>query len=259
KDCTRVPMFLSYKKGLVKNGSNPTILYGYGGFRISETPRFSSSYIGWMEMGGIFADVVLRGGTEYGEAWHKAGMLANKQNVFDDFIGAAQKLIADKYTSTPRLAVKGGSNGGLLVAATELERPELFGAVIANVGVMDMLRYQKFTVGNAWIPEYGSAEANAEQFKTLYAYSPVHNVKPGTKYPPTLISTGDHDDRVFPAHSFKLAAEMQRDQAGSAPVLLFVELNAGHGGGKPLAKALNEIADEFSFLTKALAFTPPAL
>ena len=183
-------------------------------------------------------------------------MLANKQNVFDDFIAAAECLIANKYTSTPKLAIHGGSNGGLLMGAVVNQRPDLFGAVLADVGVMDMLRFQKFTVGAAWIPDYGSSEASAAQFKTLYAYSPYHNLKTGTVFPPTLITTGDHDDRVFPAHSFKYAAEMQRDQGGTAPILLFVETKAGHGGGKPLEKALNEAADKYAFLLENLHFDP---
>jgi prolyl oligopeptidase len=256
KDGTRVPMFVSYKKGLVRDGRAPAILTAYGGFDIPITPSFSPAIATWLEAGGIYAVPNIRGGSEYGEAWHRAGMLSRKQNVFDDFIAAAQTLIDRKYTSTPRLAIQGGSNGGLLMGAVETQRPELFGAVLANVGVMDMLRFDHFTVGAAWVPEYGSSEANAAQFKTLFAYSPVHNVKPGTVYPPTLISTGDHDDRVFPAHSFKFAAAMQAAQAGPAPILLFVESKAGHGGGKPLQKALDEIGDQYAFLAKALNFTP---
>jgi prolyl oligopeptidase len=256
KDGTRVPMFISYKRGLQRSGIAPAILTGYGGFDIAVRPGFSAANLEWMEMGGVFAVANLRGGSEYGEAWHRAGMLANKQNVFDDFIAAAEWLIANKYTSTPKLAIHGGSNGGLLMGAVVNQRPDLFGAVLADVGVMDMLRFQKFTVGAAWIPDYGSSEASAEQFKTLFAYSPYHNLKPGTVYPPTMISTGDHDDRVFPAHSFKYAAEMQRDQAGSAPILLFVEGKAGHGGGKPLEKTINENADKYAFLVAHLHFTP---
>ncbi len=202
KDGARVPMFVSHKKGLALNGSTPTILYGYGGFDVSLTPSFSVSVFDWMEMGGIYAVANLRGGNEYGEGWHTSGMLANKQHVFDDFISAAQTLIDKKYTSTPKLAINGGSNGGLLIGAAETQRPELFGAAIAEVGVMDMLRFQKFTVGYGWIPEYGSAEASADQFKTLYSYSPYHNIKDGERYPPTLIMTADHDDRVFAALSF---------------------------------------------------------
>ena len=256
KDGTRVPMFISYKRGLHRDGSEPAILTGYGGFDIAIRPGFSAVDLLWMEMGGVFAVANLRGGSEYGEAWHRAGMLANKQNVFDDFIAAAEWLIANNYTSTPKLAIHGGSNGGLLMGAVVNQRPDLFGAVLADVGVMDMLRFQKFTVGAAWIPDYGSSEASAAQFKTLYAYSPYHNLKPGWSFPPTLITTGDHDDRVFPAHSFKYAAEMQRDQGGTAPVLLFVETKAGHGGGKPLEKALNEAADKYAFLLENLHFNP---
>jgi prolyl oligopeptidase len=256
KDGARVPMFVSYKKGLPRDGSAPALLTGYGGFEIATRPGFSTAGAEWMEMGGVFVAANLRGGNEYGEAWHKAGMLDKKQNVFDDFIAAAQTLIDRKYTSTPKLAIEGGSNGGLLMGAVENQRPDLFGAVLANVGVMDMLRYQRFTVGNAWIPEYGSSEAGAAQFKTLYAYSPLHNVKMGAVFPPTLISTADNDTRVFPAHSFKYAAAMQGAQAGPAPILLFVELNAGHGGGKPLQKTIDEVGNQYAFLINALHFTP---
>jgi prolyl oligopeptidase len=256
KDGTRVPMFISYKRGLHRDGQTPTILSGYGGFDIAIRPGFSASTLLWMELGGVYAVANIRGGSEYGEAWHRAGMLENKQNVFDDFIAAAEWLIANKYTSTPHLAIHGGSNGGLLMGAVVNQRPDLFGAVLADVGVMDMLRFQKFTVGAAWIPDYGSSEASEAQFKTLYAYSPYHNLKAGTVYPPTLITTGDHDDRVFPAHSFKYAAQMQHDQGGSAPILLFVETKAGHGGGKPLEKALNEAADQYAFLLANLHFNP---
>ncbi len=256
KDGTRVPMFVSYKRGLKRDGSAPAILAGYGGFDIPILPNFSPINLEWMEMGGVFAVANLRGGSEYGEAWHKAGMLANKQHVFDDFIAAAETLIKLKYTSTPKLASRGGSNGGLLVAAVENQRPDLFAAVLVDVGVMDMLRFQKFTVGAAWTSDYGSSEASAAQFKTLYAYSPYHNLKPGTKYPATMISTADHDDRVFPAHSYKYAAEMQRDQAGPAPILLFVESKAGHGGGKPLQKVIDEAGDKYAFLVENLHFTP---
>jgi prolyl oligopeptidase len=256
KDGTRVPMFVSYKRGTRHDGTTPALLTGYGGFDIATRPGFSPTNLLWMEMGGVFASANMRGGSEYGEAWHHAGMLANKQHVFDDFIAAAEWLVAHKYTSTPKLAIHGGSNGGLLMGAVENQRPDLFGAVLADVGVMDMLRYQKFTVGAAWIPEYGSSEASAAQFATLYAYSPLDNLKAGTKYPPTIISTADHDDRVFPAHSFKYAAEMQRDQAGPAPILLFVELKAGHGGGKPLKKIIDENAAKYAFLAASLHFTP---
>ncbi len=245
-------MFVSHAKGLALDGSPPAILYGYGGFDISVTPYFSVSVLDWMEMGGVYAVANLRGGSEYGEEWHTAGMLRHKQHVFDDFIAAAQTLIDKKYTSTAKLAINGGSNGGLLVGAVETQRPDLFGAAIAEVGVMDMLRFQKFTVGYGWIPEYGSSESSADQFQTLYAYSPYHNIKVGAKYPPTLIMTADHDDRVFPAHSFKFAAAMQHAQGGDAPILLRIESKAGHGAGTPTSKAINEVADRYAFLSKEL-------
>lgn len=251
KDGTRVPMFLTYKKGIKLDGQNPTLLYAYGGFDISLTPNFSVPTIVWLEMGGIYAQPNLRGGGEYGEDWHLAGTKAHKQNVFDDFIAAAEWLIANKYTSTPKLAVRGGSNGGLLIGACLTQRPDLFGATLPLVGVMDMLRFQKFTIGWAWTSDYGSSD-NAEDFKALYAYSPLHNLKPGTKYPPTLIATADHDDRVVPGHSFKFAATMQADQAGSAPVLIRVETKAGHGAGKPISKLIDETADEWAFVAHNL-------
>ena len=251
KDGTRVPMFLTYKKGLKLDGQNPTLLYAYGGFDISLTPAFSVPTIVWLEMGGVYAQPNLRGGGEYGEDWHLAGTKAKKQNVFDDFIAAAEWLIANKYTSTPKLAIRGGSNGGLLIGACLTQRPDLFGATLPLVGVMDMLRFQKFTIGWAWTSDYGSSE-NADEFKALYAYSPLHNLKPGTKYPPTLIATADHDDRVMPAHSFKFAATMQADQAGPAPVLIRVETKAGHGAGKPISKIIEETADEWSFVAHNL-------
>ncbi|MGH9495201.1 MAG: prolyl oligopeptidase family serine peptidase [Candidatus Sulfotelmatobacter sp.] len=251
KDGTRVPMFLTYKKGLKLDGQNPTLLYGYGGFDISLTPAFSIPNVVWLEMGGIYAQPNLRGGGEYGEDWHLAGTHGKKQNVFDDFIAAAEWLIANKYTSTPKLAIRGGSNGGLLVGACLTQRPDLFGATLPLVGVMDMLRFQKFTIGWAWTSDYGSSD-NAEDFKALYAYSPLHNLKPGTKYPPTLIATADHDDRVVPGHSFKFAATMQSDQAGPAPVLIRVETKAGHGAGKPISKTIEEMADEWSFVAHNL-------
>jgi prolyl oligopeptidase len=230
KDGTRVPMFLTYKKGLKLDGQNPTLLYAYGGFDISLTPFFSVPNLVWLEMGGIYAQPNLRGGGEYGEEWHLAGTKLQKQNVFDDFIAAAEWLIANKYTSTPKLAASGRSNGGLLIGACETQRPDLFGATLPGVGVMDMLRFHKFTIGWAWTSDYGSSD-NPEEFKALYAYSPLHNIKPRTKYPPTFIVTADHDDRVVPGHSFKFAATMQADQAGTAPVLIRVETKAGHGGG----------------------------
>ncbi len=251
KDGTRVPMFLTYKKGLKLDGQNPTMLYAYGGFDISLTPAFSVPNVVWLEMGGIYAQPNLRGGGEYGEDWHLAGTHGKKQNVFDDFIAAAEWLIANKYTSTPKLAIRGGSNGGLLVGACLTQRPDLYGATLPLVGVMDMLRFQKFTIGWAWTSDYGSSD-NADDFKALYAYSPLHNLKPGTKYPPTLIATADHDDRVVPGHSFKFAATMQADQAGPAPVLIRVETKAGHGAGKPISKTIEEMADEWSFVARNL-------
>jgi len=256
KDGTKVPLFISHKKGIALDGTAPTILYAYGGFDISILPSFSTSAALWMQMGGVYAVASLRGGAEYGEAWHEAGMLDKKQNVFDDYYAAAHYLIDNKWTSTPKLAAEGASNGGLLVGAAITQHPELWGAALPGVGVMDMLRFQKFTVGAAWIPEYGSADANEQQFKTLYAYSPYANVKPGVKYPPTLITTADHDDRVFPAHSFKFAAKMQTDQAGDSPILISIETKAGHGGGKPTDKIIDELADTYAFLVKSLDFNP---
>lgn len=251
KDGTRVPMFITHKKGIKLDGNNPTLLYGYGGFDISITPAFSVANLVWMEMGGVYVVANIRGGGEYGAAWHEAGMKLKKQNVFDDFIAAAEWLIANHYTSSKKLAIAGGSNGGLLVGACETQRPDLFAACLPAVGVMDMLRFNKFTVGWAWMSDYGSPD-NADEFHALRAYSPLHNVRPGTKYPPTLILTGDHDDRVVPAHSFKFAATMQTAQAGDAPVLIRIETRAGHGAGKPTAKIIDEAADKWSFLVKAL-------
>jgi prolyl oligopeptidase len=256
KDGTRIPVFVVHRKNMPLDGSTPTILYGYGGFDISITPYFSSGVAMWLQMGGAYAVATLRGGGEYGEAWHHAGWLGNKQHVFDDFIAAAQMLIDRKITSTPKLAINGASNGGLLVGACLVQRPDLFGAAIAEVGVLDMLRYQRFTVGKAWIPEYGDATASADAFHWLYAYSPDHNVKPGTHYPPTLVMTSDHDDRVYPAHSFKFAAALQYAQAGSAPILLRVESKAGHGAGRPTDKIIDELADRYAFLVKNLNFVP---
>ncbi len=249
KDGTKVLMFLVYKKGLKLDGNNPTYLYGYGGFNISLTPGFSVGNLVWMEMGGVYAQPNLRGGGEYGEAWHQAGMKLQKQNVFDDFISAAEWLIKNKYTSTLKLAIGGGSNGGLLVGAAMTQRPELFGAALPAVGVMDMLRFQTFTIGWAWISDYGSSE-NADEFKALYSYSPLHNIKPGVSYPPTFVTTADHDDRVFPGHSFKFAAALQAAQAGSAPVLIRIETKAGHGAGKPTSKLIEEAADRWAFLVR---------
>jgi prolyl oligopeptidase len=256
QDGTRIPVFVTHRKDIVLDGSTPTIVYGYGGFNISITPYFSSSIAEWLELGGAYAVATLRGGGEYGDAWHDAGRLANKQHVFDDFIAASQMLIDKKITSTPKLAANGGSNGGLLVGAVITQRPDLYGAAIPEVGVLDMLRFQKFTVGKAWISDYGSSEASADQFKTLYAYSPYHNVKDGTHYPPTMVMTSDHDDRVFPAHSFKFAAALQHAQAGDAPILLRVESKAGHGAGRPTEKIIDDVADRFAFLVKNLNFTP---
>ena len=247
KDGTRVPMFLTYKKGIKLDGQNPTLLYAYGGFDISLSPFFSVPNLVWLEMGGIYAQPNLRGGGEYGEEWHLAGTHAKKQNVFDDFIAAAEWLIANKYTSTPKLAIRGASNGGLLIGACLTQRPDLYGAALPEVGVMDMLRFHKFTIGWAWTSDYGSSD-NADDFKALYAYSPLHNLKPGTKYPPTLIATSDHDDRVVPGHSFKFAATMQDDQAGPAPVLIRIETKAGHGAGKPISKLIDETADAWAFI-----------
>jgi len=251
KDGTRVPMFLTYKKGIKLDGSNPTILYGYGGFNISSTPGFSVARVPWLEMGGIFAVANIRGGAEYGKAWWKGGSRLNKQNVFDDFIAAGEYLIANKYTSTPKLAIQGGSNGGLLVGAVLNQRPDLFGAALPAVGVMDMVRFTEFTVGAAWKSDYGDPK-NAADFKALYAYSPLHNIKPGTKYPATLVTTADHDDRVFPAHSFKYTATLQEAQAGSDPILIRIETKAGHGAGKPTTKIIQEQADLLGFLVKNL-------
>jgi len=247
KDGTRVPMFLTYKKGIKLDGQNPVLLYAYGGFDISLTPFFSVSNVVWLEMGGVYAQPNLRGGGEYGEEWHQAGMKLKKQNVFDDFIAAAEWLIANKYTSTPKLAIRGGSNGGLLIGACVTQRPDLFGVALPEVGVMDMLRFHKFTIGWAWTSDYGSSD-NPDEFKALYAYSPLHNLKPGTKYPPTLIATSDHDDRVVPGHSFKFAATMQADQAGPAPILIRIETKAGHGAGKSVTKLIDETADTWAFV-----------
>jgi prolyl oligopeptidase len=251
KDGTRIPMFITSKKGLKLDGNNPTQLYGYGGFAISLTPGFSPATLAWMELGGIYAVPNLRGGNEYGEAWHLAGTKLQKQNVFDDFIAAAQYLIDNKYTSREKLAISGGSNGGLLVGAAMTQRPELFAAALPAVGVMDMLRFHKFTIGWAWGTDYGTADDPAE-FKALYAYSPYHNLKPGTKYPATLVTTADHDDRVVPAHSFKFAARLQACQAGDKPALIRIETKAGHGAGKPTGKQIDYQTDVLAFLVKEL-------
>ena len=251
KDGTQIPMFITHKKGLKRNGKNPTYLYGYGGFNISLTPQFSISNLVWMEMGGIYAQANLRGGGEYGKTWHDAGRLLNKQNVFDDFISAAEWLISNDYTCKEKLAIAGGSNGGLLVGACLTQRPDLFGAALPAVGVMDMLRFQEFTIGWAWTSDYGKIEDPAI-FNVLRSYSPYHNIKPGVKYPPTFITTGDHDDRVVPAHSFKFAAALQAAQAGKAPVLIRIETRAGHGAGKPTQYIIDEVSDKLGFLVRNL-------
>lgn len=247
KDGTEVPMILTYKKGIKLDGSNPTILYGYGGFNVSLTPRFSPARAAWLEQGGIYAVANLRGGGEYGKKWHKAGTQLQKQNVFDDFIAAAEYLIAENYTSSGKLAVNGGSNGGLLVGAVMTQRPELFKVALPAVGVLDMLRYHTFTAGAGWAYDYGTAEQSKEMFEYLKAYSPVHNVKEGVEYPATMVTTGDHDDRVVPAHSFKFAAELQDKQAGSNPTLIRIETNAGHGAGTPTSKIIEQYADIYGF------------
>lgn len=251
KDGTKVPMFINHKKGMKLNGNNATYLYGYGGFNISLTPTFSVGQLVWMELGGVLAIPNLRGGGEYGEDWHQAGMKLNKQNVFDDFISAAEWLIENQYTKPEKLAIGGGSNGGLLVGACMTQRPELFGAALPAVGVMDMLRFHKFTIGWAWCSEYGTPE-NPEEFTVLYSYSPLHNLKSGTVYPATLITTADHDDRVVPAHSFKFAAGIQEADAGENPVLIRIETKAGHGAGKPTTKIIEELADKWAFLVRVL-------
>lgn len=248
KDGTHVPMFLTYRKGLKHNGKNPTLIYGYGGFNISLSPSFSSMRIPFLENGGIYVQVNLRGGSEYGEEWHVAGTKMQKQNVFDDFISAAEWLVTNSFTSKDHIAIMGGSNGGLLVGACMTQRPDLFKVCIPQVGVMDMLRYHKFTIGWNWAPDYGTSEDSKEMFEYLYSYSPLHNLKKGVSYPATLVTTADHDDRVVPAHSFKFAATLQECQGGTAPVLIRIDSKAGHGGGKPLAKQLEEQADIYSFI-----------
>ena len=248
KDGTHVPMFLTYRKGLKHNGKNPVLIYGYGGFNISLSPNFSSMRIPFLENGGIYVQVNLRGGSEYGEEWHVAGTKVQKQNVFDDFISAAEWLVTNSFTSKDHIAIMGGSNGGLLVGACMTQRPDLFKVCIPQVGVMDMLRYHKFTIGWNWAPDYGTSEDSKEMFEYLYSYSPLHNLKKGVSYPATLVTTADHDDRVVPAHSFKFAATLQECQGGTAPVLIRIDSKAGHGGGKPLAKQLEEQADIYSFI-----------
>ena len=251
KDGTQVPMFVTARKGVKLDGNNPTILYGYGGFNLAQLPGFQPNIAAWLQLGGVFAVASLRGGSEYGRAWHEAGMKTRKQNVFDDFIGAAEYLIAQKWTSPKRLAIHGRSNGGLLIGAVTEQRPDLFAAVIPQVGVMDMLRFRDFTVGKGWESDYGSVD-NADEFHALLAYSPYHNVKAGGNYPPMLILTGDHDDRVYPAHSFKFAAAMQHADPGGNPILIRIDLRAGHGSGKPTAKLIEEFADIYAFILHSM-------
>jgi prolyl oligopeptidase len=250
-DGTRVPMFITHKRGVVLDGNNGTFLYGYGGFGIPLTPAFSVANLVWMERGGVYVQANLRGGGEYGKAWHEAGTKLHKQHVFDDFIAAGEWLIANNYTRRERLAIGGGSNGGLLVGACLTQRPDLWGACWAAVGVLDMLRFHTFTIGWAWTSDYGSPD-DPDEFQALLRYSPYHNIKPGTAYPATLITTGDHDDRVFPAHSFKFAAALQAAQTGPAPILARIETRAGHGAGKPTAKLIEETADRWAFFVRAL-------
>jgi prolyl oligopeptidase len=250
-DGTRVPMFVTHRRDVVPGPDTPTYLYGYGGFNVPLTPTFSPATLVWMERGGQFVQVNLRGGREYGKPWHEAGIRERKQNVFDDFIAAAEWLIANGRTSTPCLGIGGGSNGGLLVGAVLMQRPELFGAAVPAVGVFDMLRFHRFTIGWAWISDYGSPD-DEDDFRALLAYSPLHNVQPGTHYPPTLLTTGDHDDRVFPAHTYKFTAALREAQGGTAPILLRVDMRAGHGLGKPTGKLLDEIADRWAFLERVL-------
>tara|TARA_Y100001956_G_scaffold76123_1_gene84937 strand:- start:336 stop:2483 length:2148 start_codon:yes stop_codon:yes gene_type:complete len=255
KDGTKVPMIITYKKGLELDGSNPTILYGYGGFNVSLTPSFSSSRAAWLKMGGVYAVANIRGGGEYGKNWHKAGTQLQKQNVFDDFIAAAEYLIDKDYTSSKKLALNGGSNGGLLVGAVMTQRPELFKVALPAVGVLDMLRYHTFTAGAGWAYDYGTADQSKEMFKYLKNYSPVHNVKAGVQYPATLVTTGDHDDRVVPAHSYKFVAELQDKQTGSNPTLIRIETNAGHGAGTPTSKIIDQYADIFGFTLHNMGVT----
>jgi prolyl oligopeptidase len=256
KDGTRVPMFISHRKDIELDGNTPTMLYGYGGFNVSQTPGFSITRLAWMEMGGVYAVANIRGGGEYGEEWHKAGTRLQKQNVFDDFIAAAEYLVAEKFTNPAKLAIFGGSNGGLLVGAVTNQRPDLFGAAIPAVGVMDMLRFHEFTAGRFWVDDYGSSE-NPEEFQALYAYSPYHNAQPGTDYPAILVTTADTDDRVVPGHSFKYAAAMQNAQRGEAPVLIRIETRAGHGAGKPTDMIIRDYADRWAFLLANLDMRLP--
>jgi prolyl oligopeptidase len=251
KDGTRISMFITHKKGLLLGPQTPCLLYGYGGFSISITPTFGVGHLAWLELGGVLAVPNLRGGGEYGEQWHEAGKKAHKQNVFDDFIAAAEYLQRERLTSRARLAIAGRSNGGLLVGAMLAQRPELFGAALPGVGVMDMLRFHEFTIGWTWVDDYGSPD-DPNDFKALYAYSPLHNLREGVKYPATLITTADHDDRVVPAHSFKFAAALQHAQAGDAPILIRIDTRAGHGAGIPTSKRMDEIADQWAFLLHEL-------
>jgi prolyl oligopeptidase len=255
RDGTRVPLFITAKKGIVLDGTNPTLLYGYGGFNVSELPNFSVRNLAWLEMGGVYALANIRGGGEYGRDWHEAGRLDKRQNAFDDFIGAAEYLISQRYTSPEKLAVTGGSNGGLLVGVVVNQRPDLFAAAIPVVGVMDMLRFHKFTIGAAWVSDYGSPD-DPEQFRTLHTYSPLHNIRAGTRYPATMVITADHDDRVVPGHSFKYAATLQAAQASPAPVLIRIETRVGHGAGTPTSKLIEESADRLSFLVRELRMQP---
>jgi prolyl oligopeptidase len=257
KDGASVPMFITYKKGLQLDGNNPTLLYGYGGFNIPLTPSFSISNAFFLEQGGIYVQVTLRGGSEYGENWHKSGMLQNKQNVFNDVFGAVQYLVDNKYTNSSKLAIRGGSNGGLLVGACITQHPELFKVAIPQVGVLDMLRYHLFTIGWAWAVEYGRSDKK-DDFENLFKYSPLHNLKKGTTYPATLITTADHDDRVVPAHSFKFAATLQEMNNGTNPTLIRIESKAGHGAGKPTSKVIEEAADIWSFVMVNLGMKAPA-
>jgi len=255
KDGTKIPMFIIHKKGMKMNGENPTILYGYGGFNISQTPGFRASRAVWLEQGGIYAVANIRGGGEYGEDWHKAGTIFNKQNVFDDFIAAAEYLIAEDYTSPAKLGVLGGSNGGLLVGAVVNQRPELFAAAIPAVGVMDMLRFHKFTIGRYWVTDYGSSD-DPDQFEYIYKYSPLHNISTEKEYPAVMVTTADHDDRVVPAHSFKYIATLQEKYQGDNPVIIRIETDAGHGGGKPTSKYIEEVTDEYAFFWENMDFVP---
>jgi len=254
KDGTRIPMIITHKKGLERDGTNPTLLYGYGGFNISLTPGFSTGRIPWLEQGGIYAVPNIRGGGEYGEAWHQAGTKMKKQNVFDDFIAAAQYLIDSGYTRSDKLAISGGSNGGLLVGAVMTQRPDLMQVALPAVGVLDMLRYHKFTAGAGWAYDYGTSDESEEMFEYLYDYSPLHNVQQDTDYPATLVITADHDDRVVPAHSFKFAAELQSKHVGEDPVLIRIETDSGHGAGKPTSKIIEENSDIFAFTFYNMGF-----